>query len=181
AHLSRGRVEGAEAEVARREIELLVEERVVGDVHLAVEAERPALGADDDRAVVVEAGRALLEDGDDDRDPRLLRGAAERLRARAGDRLREAEERLVLLLAEVRRAVELGQADDLRSRPRRVADARRCLLEVVLGPRRHRHLHETDFEGTGHLASLPDQEGGQPLRPKPSARAAARRGTRISW
>ena len=41
ADAARASVEGLEAEVAGREVELLVEERVVGDVHLAVEARRP--------------------------------------------------------------------------------------------------------------------------------------------
>ncbi len=50
------RVPGAEAEIARREIKLLVEKRVVRDVHLAVLAEIGAVGVDDRGGVVVDAG-----------------------------------------------------------------------------------------------------------------------------
>ena len=48
---------GAEAEVARREIELLVVKRVVRDVHLAVDAQQRAVGVNDRRGVVVDARR----------------------------------------------------------------------------------------------------------------------------
>ena len=78
----RAGVEGLEAEVARCEVELLVEERVAGDVHLAVEPDHLPGGVEDGRAVVVQPGRAALE-------------------------------HRVLLLAEVGRAEELGQAHDL--------------------------------------------------------------------
>ncbi len=56
------RVERGEAQVARREIELLVVGRVVGDVHLAVEAEQLPVGVEDRGAVVVQARRPPLED-----------------------------------------------------------------------------------------------------------------------
>src|ERR1019366_6784074 len=51
---------GAETEVAWSEIELLVIERVVRDVHLAIDAQERAVGIDDRRRVVVEAGGPLL-------------------------------------------------------------------------------------------------------------------------
>ena len=73
ADAARPRVEGAEAEVAGREVELLVEERVVRDVHLAVQAERARRRVEDDRGVVVEARRAPLEERRDDRHARFLR------------------------------------------------------------------------------------------------------------
>src|SRR5688572_5043381 len=46
-------VERLEAKVARSEVELLVEARVVGDVHLAVLAQQGAVRVDDDGGVVV--------------------------------------------------------------------------------------------------------------------------------
>ena len=62
------RIEGAEAEIAGREIEFLEEERIVRDVHLAVEPEQRAVGVDDRGGVVIEAGGALLEQRRDDDD-----------------------------------------------------------------------------------------------------------------
>ena len=57
----------AKAEVAGREIEFLVVQRVVGNVHLAVDAEQRAVGVNDGGGVVIEPGGALLEQrGDDD-------------------------------------------------------------------------------------------------------------------
>src|ERR1035438_1338639 len=52
---------GAETEVAWRKIELLVIERVVRDVGLAIHAQERAVSIDDRRRVVVEARGPLLE------------------------------------------------------------------------------------------------------------------------
>ena len=51
-----------EAGVAGGKVELLVEERIVRDVHLPVNAEELAVGVNDRSGVVVEAGGALLEE-----------------------------------------------------------------------------------------------------------------------
>ena len=85
------RVERLEAQVARREVELLVVERVVGDVHLAVEAQQRAVGVEDDGRVVIEPRRPPLEERADDHDAGLLRDLRERLGGRAGDRLGQVE------------------------------------------------------------------------------------------
>jgi hypothetical protein len=65
--------DGAEAEVAGRKVKLLVVERVVGDVHLAVDAgDLAGLGGfvvQHGNGVVVEAGGAALEQAGDQRDP----------------------------------------------------------------------------------------------------------------
>src|SRR3954469_14717975 len=55
------RVPAFEAEVAGSEIEFLVVQRVVGNVHLAVFPEQFAVAIDDDGGVVVETSAALLE------------------------------------------------------------------------------------------------------------------------
>ncbi len=73
----------AEPRVTRREVELLVEERVVGDVHLAIDAHDRAVGFDDDGGVVIEAGRALLEHRGDDHRAVLARQRRQRLGGRA--------------------------------------------------------------------------------------------------
>src|SRR6202171_2749903 len=137
-------IEGAEPEVARREVILLVERRVVGDVHLAVEPDLVAF--EDRRAVVVEAPRALLEDGRHHRYAGLPRLRRQPLRRRARHRLGQVEERRVLALAEIVRAEQLGKAHHLRSLARGFLDARGGLLEVRGGIGRHGHLHQGHAE-----------------------------------
>ena len=56
-----------EAEIARREVEFLVVERVVRDVHLAILAKKFAVRVDDRGGIVIKPGVAALEErGDDD-------------------------------------------------------------------------------------------------------------------
>ena len=56
-----------EAEVAGREIKFLVIKRVVGNVHLPVDAEQRTVGVNDGGGVVINAGGAFLKQrGDDD-------------------------------------------------------------------------------------------------------------------
>jgi hypothetical protein len=61
-----------EVRVARGEVVLLLEQRVVRDVHLVVHAEDAAVGVDHDRGVHVEPRRAPHEDRHDDHDRELL-------------------------------------------------------------------------------------------------------------
>ena len=108
ADAAKARVEIGEAEIARREIKLLVIERVVRDVHLAVDAEQRAIGIDDRGGVVIDAGGAALEERADDR----RRSARARAFASAsvdgpGNRLREIEQIRVFLAAEILRAEQV--------------------------------------------------------------------------
>ena len=61
AHAADGGVESAIAQVAGGEVILFVVERVVGDVHLAIEPAQGAVRVEDDGRVVIDAGGALLE------------------------------------------------------------------------------------------------------------------------
>ena len=94
----RGRrgVESAEAQVAGSEVILFVVQRVVGDVHLAVEAAQGAVGVKKDGRVVIDAGRALLEQRRDQDDPQLLGQGGQPVRDRAGNGLGQIEETRVL-------------------------------------------------------------------------------------
>jgi hypothetical protein len=56
-------IERLEPQVPRREVELLVIERIVGDVHLPIEAPDRTVGVQHDRGIMVNAGGAPLEDG----------------------------------------------------------------------------------------------------------------------
>ena len=81
--------------------------------------------------------------------PVLARDAPSASVVGPGHRLREVEERGVFLLAEVGRAEELGQADDLGALAGRLRDRATALREVLVGVRRHRHLDEADLEARG--------------------------------
>ena len=108
-----------------------------------------AVGVEDHGRVVVDAGRAAFEERADDR----------RFPARAptrrsdsvvgpGMRLRQIEEGGILFAAEILRAEQLLQADDLRAAGGRLADALRGFGQVGVRIRRARHLDQTDFEGS---------------------------------
>src|ERR1700688_1489398 len=58
-------IEIREAEIAGSEIKLFVVKRIIGNVHLAVFAEKRAVRVDDRARVVINPGRAPLEKGSD--------------------------------------------------------------------------------------------------------------------
>ena len=109
--------------VARREVVLLVEERIVGNVHLAIHAEQRPVRVDDRRGVAIDAARLPLEDRDDENDAKLLGQRLHAVGRRPGDRLGEVEALALLRFAEVRRVEQLLEANDLRPARRGFADA----------------------------------------------------------
>ena len=111
-----------EMSIAGREVVLLVEQRVVGDVHLAVHAHQRSIRVDDRGGVAIDAGRLPLEDRDDDNDLELARNRLHPPGRRSGNRFREVEAIALLRLAEVRRVEQFLEADDLRAAPRRVTN-----------------------------------------------------------
>src|SRR5690606_30588279 len=114
--------ERPKAQVARREIELLVVARIVRNVHLPVLADVAAPTVEHGGRIVEEPRGPPLEQARDDRHVELRRDAREALGRRAGDGLRELELRRVLGLAEVAGPEELRQHDELRALCRRVAN-----------------------------------------------------------
>ena len=147
---ARSGVEGGEPGVPGREVELLVVSGVVGDVHLAVEPDDPAVLSENGRAVVVQPGGAPLEDRRDDRDAVAPRGLTESLGRRSRHRLGQVEDRRVLALAEVTRPEELRQADDPGPGARRLADPGNRPVEVLSRVFQARHLDEPDRELLRH-------------------------------
>ena len=111
------RLPGAEAKIAGREIKFFVEQRVIGNVHLAIDAKERAIGIDDGGGVVVEAGGALLEERGDDDDAMFARDFLERRGAGAGDGFGELEIVVVFALTEILGAEEFLGANDLRALP----------------------------------------------------------------
>src|SRR5205085_6624340 len=175
ADASAGGVEGPEAEIARREVELLVEERIVRDMHLPVRTEELPVGVDDHRGVVVDARGAALEQRSDDDHAGLARGLLQGLAGRSGDRLSELEVGVILALAEVPRAEQLGEADQLGAVARGGVDAREGAVDVVFGIRRAAHLHEANLELTraGHDSPTSMSEMMLPSRRSQLGRASS--------
>ncbi len=139
-------LDGLPAQVPGREVELLVVERVVGDVHLPVDAGETAVDVVHGRGVVVEPGRAALEDRADDHDLQLLGQEAEGVGGRSRHRLGQREVRVVLGLAEVLAAEELGERDDLGSGLRGLANGLEGGVEIAGGVAPAAHLDERDGE-----------------------------------
>ena len=119
------RVEAGKAQVARREVKLLVVERIVGDVHLAIDAGEASRRRRGSRRCC-DTGRRRGARRAKRRSPRRSsRGQlAQRLGGRAGDGLGQVEVVVIFFAAEVLRAEQLLQADDLRAALGGLADRR---------------------------------------------------------
>ena len=115
-------------------------------MHLAVDARERAVGVDDGRGVVVQAGGAPLEERRDDHDVRPRAPWRERIGGGAGDGLGQIEQRGVLALAEVLRAEEFRQTDDLGALAGGLAHPGAGALEVLVRIGRAVHLNQADGE-----------------------------------
>ena len=111
-----------EVSIAGREVVLLVEQRVVGDVHLPVHAHQRSIRIDDRGGVAIDAGRLPLENRHDDDNLELARNRLHPLGRRSGNRFCEVEAIALLRLAEIRRIEQLLEADDLRAALRRITN-----------------------------------------------------------
>ena len=100
--------------IPRSKIELLVKERVIGNVHLPVFSQKRPIRIDDSGRVVVKPGSATLKERGDDHHPKFTREGLKQLRRRPGDRFCEAEIFVILDLAEVHRHEKLLKTDDIR-------------------------------------------------------------------
>ena len=103
------------AEIAGREIKFLVEQRVVGNVHLPIDAEQRTVRVNDGGGVVINAGGALFEQRGNDDDLVFFGEFLESVGARPGNFFRELEILVVLALAKILRAEQFLRADDLRA------------------------------------------------------------------
>ena len=154
ADLRVARLPRAEPEVAGCEVKFLVEERIVRDVHLPVDAQQRTVRVNDRGGVVVEAGGAFLKERRDDDDLVLARQLAERGGAGAGDGLGEFEVRVVLALAEVLRAEKFLRADDLRASLRATLHLRERLAEIRGRIRGATGLNQTERDGRTGAGTL---------------------------
>ena len=140
-----------EAKIAGREVELLVVQRIVGNVHLAIDrgdvVRRGAGVVQNGGRVVIQPRSAALEERGDDNELVLANDFTERRSRRAGDGLGDIEERVLFALAEVLRAEELRQADEFSPVLGGLAHAGHGLREVSLGGGDAGHLDEGNAGG----------------------------------
>src|SRR5690606_12788030 len=146
AQLADGGLDGLEAEVARREVELLVVTGVVRDVHLAVLAGQAAVGLQHYRGVVIQPRRATLEQRGDDDHAEFLRQRSQRRGGRGRSRYGESERRRVLGLAEVGAELQSLQQHELGALRGGLAHALHADLEVVFAVVVAVLLHQADTE-----------------------------------
>jgi hypothetical protein len=142
-------VPGAKAQVSGSEVELLVVLRVVGDVHLPILPEEPAVGVDDGRGVVIQAFGALLEQRGDDHHPELTSELTQLGRRRSGNGLSQPKELVILSLAKISAAEKLLETNDLRAATSSLADALHGLGHVRRRVRSTTHLHQTERDAVG--------------------------------
>src|SRR3989475_4147744 len=164
------RREGGKAEVAGREVELLVAPRLGAlcrvherDARLPVLADQVAVGADDRGAVEVAPVRRALEDRRDQDRAGLPRDVAQAVDRRPGDRLGPVEVLASGLDPGGHRAEQLGQADDAGAAVRRLAHHADCRPDVGLLVRGPDELHPRDPD---HCASLLMSGGARAAPPR---------------
>src|SRR4030095_12151211 len=140
---------GRKAKVSRREIKLLMVERIVGNMHLAVLAEIASIGIEDGGGIVVDARSPALEQGNNYDQLKLSSQLAHKFRRGTGDFFGKSEVCMVLDLAEVRRLEKLLQANHLGAVRRGLLDARDCLFEIGFRLPRTRHLDQSHVNTHG--------------------------------
>src|SRR6266571_5603525 len=136
---------GAKAKIARREIEFFAVERIVRDVHLAVNTQQRAVRVDDGGGVVIESGGAFFEQGNDDDHALALRQSLKRFRGGAGNRFGEFEIGVVFALAKIKRAEQFLGADELGALPGGAPGEGEGFLKISLLVRRTLGLQQPEF------------------------------------
>lgn len=102
-------------------------------MHFPIDAEKGAIGIDDDGGVVIEPGGPLFEQRGDDHDTVLAGEALEQACGGAGDGFSQFEILVVLGLTKVNRWTEFLGADDLRTSADRSLGELKGFLEVFFG------------------------------------------------
>ena len=136
----------AEAQVAGREVIFLEVQRIVGDVHLAIDAQQRAVGVDDQRGVVIDTRRAPLEYRAYNHDLQFARQTRKALAGGAGNGLRQVEQVGPFLAAEILRAEEFLHADNLRAFAGGFANAPLGFRQILVGVERAGHLDQAHAE-----------------------------------
>src|ERR1019366_2148589 len=148
------RVEIGKSEVARREIEFLEVKRVVGDMHLAVFAKERSIGVYNCGSVVINTGGAALEQRPNDGDVQAAREFRKGLGRRPRNRFREFKEIRIFLAAEILRAKQFLQANDLGAARGGLANTRFRLGKVLPRIGGTAHLDQADCEFPRHVTII---------------------------
>jgi hypothetical protein len=151
-------VEVEKAEIAGSEIKFFVVERIVGNVHLAIFAEVGAIGIENGAGVVVNAGGAAFENGNDERDFLFFSDLREALGGGAGNGFGEIEEFGIFGAAKIFAGEKLVETDDLSATRGRFVDFFGGTGEIFFFVGGARHLHETDRKFVGHANYLNTRE-----------------------
>ena len=136
-----------EAEVARGEVELLVEGRIVRDVHLAIDAGDRARAVKDDGGVVIEPRSTTLEQRADHDQAQFLGQRADAFGRRARNGLGTVELIDAFVLAEIRAVVQLLQQHQLRTGARGLAQADLDGVQIGRGAAVVGFLQQGNLEG----------------------------------
>ena len=119
-------------------------------MHLAIDAEQRAVGVENRGGIVIKTGGAALKERSDDHDAQLARQLAQRFGRGPGDRLGEVEAVVIFLAAEILRAEQLLQADDLRAEFGGLANTAHRRGQVFPGIERAFSLDQPDGEFLRH-------------------------------
>ena len=148
---SQGSLDGLEAQVSGSEIELLVEERIVRDVHLAVLAGNGTVRVHYHGGIVIDTGGAALKEGEHDNHAQFLGQGAERLGGRAGNRFGQVAELSVLFLAEIEAVMQFLEHDQLRALGGRLPDVALQAGDVLRNVCGAVLLHHPNFDFPHYL------------------------------
>src|SRR5262249_50371910 len=144
AHAPMPGIKGPEAQIARRKVKLLVVERIIRNVHLAVDAPESTVDVENGGGVVVKPAGTALEDRGHDHDLVLARHRRQSFRGRTRDGLGQVEQSVVLALAEILSPKKLRQTDNLGAFLHGFPSFSNRATKVLLGIGRTRHLDQTD-------------------------------------
>jgi hypothetical protein len=151
-------VEVEKAEIAGREIKFLVVERIVGNVHFAIFAEVGAVGIENGAGIVVNAGGATFENGNDESDFLFFSDLREALGGGARNGFGKIEEFRIFGAAKIFTGKKFVETDDLSAARCRFADFFGGAREIFFFVGGARHLHETDRKFIRHANYLNTRE-----------------------
>src|SRR5262249_23853765 len=140
-------VEGAKTQVTGREIVLLVIERIVRNMHLAVKPKKATVRVQDGCGVVIDADRSFFEDRGDDNGLTIPGNRGKGVRSRTGNGLRQVKKCGILALAEIRGAKQFLQADYVGAGGRSLTDSGHGSRQVGFEVRSAAHLHQANADG----------------------------------
>src|SRR5262245_21324347 len=121
---------GWKTKISRCEIKLLMVERIVRNMHLAVLTEIASVGIEEGGGIVVDARSPALEQRNNYDQFQLSSHLAHKFRRGTGDFFGKSEVCMFLDLAEVRRLEKFLQANNLGALRRGFLDARDGLFEI---------------------------------------------------